>query len=75
MNYRGYITDPVMSGGKNLLPDAAVTVYPLPGGWSLQGTASVESVIFVEAASCVVKITKVTNDQFMALEAQVYKGA
>jgi hypothetical protein len=65
----------MMSGGNNFLPDAAVTVYPLPGGWSLQGTALIESVILVEAASGVVKITKVPNDQLVAMEAQVYKGA
>ena len=65
----------MMSGGKNFLPDAVVTVYPLPGGWSLQGTALVESVILVEAASGVVKITKVPNDQLVAMEAQVYKSA
>ena len=65
----------MMSGGKDFLPDAAVTVYPLPGGWSLQGTASVESVVLVEAASCVVEVTKVTNDKLMALEAQEYKRA
>jgi hypothetical protein len=75
VNYRRYIPNPMMSGGNNLLPNAAVTVHPLPGGWSLQGTALIEPEILVEATSGVVQITKVPNDQLVAMEAQVYKGA
>ena len=63
-----------MSGGNNLLPNAAVTVHPLPGGWSLQRAALVQPGVLIEATSGVVQITKIPNDQLVAMEAQVYKG-
>ena len=75
VNYRGDIPDPMMSGGKDLLSDAVVTVYPLPGRRGFKGaTAKCQPKLFIKTAPCVVHVAQITNDKLVTMKAQVDKG-
>jgi hypothetical protein len=65
----------MVSRGKYLLSNAVVTVNPLPGRRSFKGATAVHQPQFlIEAASCVMHITHIPNDEFVAMEAQVHVG-
>ena len=75
VNYRGDIPDPMMSGGKDLLSDAVVTVYQLPGRRDFKrATAMGQPKFFIETAPCVVHVAQIPNDKPVTIEAQVDKG-
>ena len=75
VNYRGDIPDPMMSGGKDLLSDAVVTVYPLPGRRGFKrATAMCQPKLFIKTAPCVVHVAQIPNDKLVTMKAQVDKG-